>query len=163
MDITQALTLLREFARDYATPPNLREAVKTVEAALAAGNPTPQGSPADARVAFRRGLDTLTTLEARALASAWNSSAGNGHAFGLTSQIKVDGCDQQQIGALITSLQNKGIVELADHPETTDTGTFLQFAIGGFGANDSDAPWRPADVAAAFLLGHVFLGGVGAQ
>ena len=74
-------------------------------------------------------MDTrLTTLERKALNHAFKSARGNGHDFGFIEEI-VKGMrplKAQAVGALVVSLQKKGVIEVHD-PITTDSGTWTQF------------------------------------
>jgi len=58
----------------------------------------------------------LTRLEHNALAALVTESAGNGHDFGLVECVEWSG-SRKALGALITSLQNKGVITSIDTVE----------------------------------------------
>ena len=59
-------------------------------------------------------LKSLTPLEILALKSAFESSEGNGHDFGYSTDVRVEGKSQKAVGALITNLLKKGLLDLDD-------------------------------------------------
>lgn len=70
----------------------------------------------------------FTATEQTALRTAFNSARRNGHDFGFVEDLVRDlrPLGPQAVGALVTSLQQKGILEV-HKPVTTDSGTFTQF------------------------------------
>lgn len=73
----------------------------------------------------------LTGSELAILRIAFVSSDGNGHDFGFTEDIVKamrGAMSAQAVGALVTSLQRKGIFEVYE-PVTTDSGTWHQFVF----------------------------------
>lgn len=51
----------------------------------------------------------LTDLEQKALAALQASSSDNGHDFGIMEEVEWKG-SRKQLGALVTTLQQKGVV-----------------------------------------------------
>lgn len=103
---------------------------------------------------FRAALATLTQLELAALRSAFASSKGNGHDFGWVDDVKVAGLNRKQIGGVLSSLTQKGIITI-DEVETGILGesTDQQLYLGWTWALNSVArgEWSPADEIAALF------------
>jgi hypothetical protein len=69
----------------------------------------------------------LTTLERKVLKALVRSSDGNGHDFGCIEDVRgVVG--KAQLGALITSLQKKGVIRVYE-PVRTESGLWTQFKL----------------------------------
>lgn len=69
----------------------------------------------------------LTTLERSLLVALVKSSEGNGHDFGCIEDARgVVG--KAQLGALVTSLQKKGVIRVYE-PVRTDSGLWTQFQL----------------------------------
>jgi hypothetical protein len=79
---------------------------------------------------YSASLQNLTALEIKALVSAYESSAGNGHDFGYTDDIVIPGKSKQVVGGVIASLLKKGII--SRDPE------FGQFCFANFGYYKND-------------------------
>ena len=59
---------------------------------------------------FTESLKHLTELEIAALRSAYKSSNGNGHDFGYTDDITIEGQSKKAVGGVISSLIKKEII-----------------------------------------------------
>ena len=77
-------------------------------------------------------LASLTELENKALIAAFDSSASNGHDFGYSSDISVEGLAKKANGALVTNLIKKGII-------TNPDSEFDQFALVGWDESEKTA------------------------
>lgn len=97
---------------------------------------------------FRAALATLTQLELAALRSAFASSKGNGHDFGWVDDVKVAGLNRKQLGGVLSSLTQKGILTI-DEVETgayfgaTDQQLYLGWDCGLNSVHRGE--WSPAD------------------
>jgi hypothetical protein len=68
----------------------------------------------------------LTYLESKALAALQTESYANGHDFGVLEQV--DWPDRRQLGALVTTLQVKGVItEVAK--TVVDGQTITQYVL----------------------------------
>lgn len=76
----------------------------------------------------------ITSLEAQVLEACYDESAGNGHDFGLT-EMTVGSVGKKQLGALLTSLQSKGILYIHSDGVKTDSGIWHQFEFT-YGSKD---------------------------
>jgi len=80
---------------------------------------------------FIESLKDLTELETAALRSAFESSLGNGHDFGYTDDITIEGQSKKAVGGVISSLIKKKIIVRDDE--------FGQFAFLTFGDGKYEA------------------------
>lgn len=96
----------------------------------AATTPAPVAVEAPAAPVQAPAVPVLTALEQRTLDAAIVSSAGNGHDFGFVESVvkALRDLKPQAVGALVTSLQRKGYMEVHE-PLTTDSGTWTQFVL----------------------------------
>ncbi len=78
----------------------------------------------------------LTKMESEAYAAAIESSEGNGHDFGFTEDMVADlwkrGMGPQVVGGLITSLTQKGLMEVAEPVQVNGEEWVTQFTLPKF-------------------------------
>ncbi len=78
----------------------------------------------------------LTKQESEAYAAAIESSAGNGHDFGFTEDMVTDlgkrGMNPQAVGGLISSLTQKGLIEVHEPMQVNGEERVTQFTLPEF-------------------------------
>lgn len=110
-----------------------------------------------AELRLQKILAGLTPLEVEALRAAHKSSAGSGHDFGFSEDVKVPGQTEQANGALVTSLIKKGLIwrdddfgqimfcEFTDSERVSDADKYATAAkVGEFLARPSASEPKPA-------------------
>lgn len=56
----------------------------------------------------------LNEKEKQVMGSCFASSQSNGHDFGISTDVKVDGLDRFQVAGYLSKLQTKGLIVLAE-------------------------------------------------
>lgn len=71
----------------------------------------------------------LNDNERKVLLSMLESSAGNGHAFGITSDVRIPGMTGKQIGGYMADLEKKGFVVFYEEIEVDFYRKVVQFTL----------------------------------
>ena len=74
-------------------------------------------------------MKKLNANELAVLKSMVKSSAGNGHDFGLTCDVKVAGLTQKQVGGYMQDLRKKGFCRIYGEVIVNDNDRYVQFTL----------------------------------
>lgn len=99
-------------------------------------------------------LVNLTEKEIKLLRPLFESSAGNGHDFGFTEDVRGVFDDPKTHPGVLASLQEKGIIDIGQ-PVTNDSGTWTQFNFGTSDAPDYEVIEAVTEYLSALELGIV--------